>query len=443
MTTPFHGAPRGGFLPVVPVLVLFQLLALLLPAGAVPARAADPPPLTLDRAVEEALRNHPDLTLFPPALDAAKGRAERLSVPPNPELEVEVDNLEGGVPWTERASPSVRLSQELDRWKREPRRRAAEGEAAVILRDREAARREVALSARRAFLSAVAADRRFNLARESRDLSASLSAATRERVAAGAVSPIEETRAKVELAAAEAEALRAGREREEAIRELALALGEENPSFTRVEGGLDEGLALPSAGGAAASGESPPEVSRWEAERKRRELVVEAERAEASPSVTVSAGVSRDGDDDTSSFLLGFSLPLPLFDRNRGAVAEARAELRTVDAERRRAETHISARLRKARTAMASSSREGILVRDGMLAGAKEAFEAVEEGYRLGKFRYVDVIEASRSLVEARRKYLEAVTEHNLARVELETLLAPPPPVEEPASVQKDKEEGR
>jgi cobalt-zinc-cadmium efflux system outer membrane protein len=92
---------------------------------------------------------------------------------------------------------------------------------------------------------------------------------------------------------------------------------------------------------------------------------------------------------------------------------------------------------------MASASREGILLRDRMLARAQEAYGAVEEGYRLGKFRYVDVIEASGSLVEARKRHLEAVTAHNLARVELEGLLAPPPAVDESSPARMTKEEGR
>jgi cobalt-zinc-cadmium efflux system outer membrane protein len=387
--------------------------------------------------VELALKNHPDLSTFPPALEAAKAREERASVLPNPELGVEV---EGG-------SPKVTLSQEIDPWRRSPRKRAAAAEAPVTLLDREAARREVAREARSAFLSAVAADRRHALAREARDLSSTLAAATAERVAAGAVSPIEETRARVELSSAEAELARASRERDEAILSLAAAVGEEAPSFTRVEGGLDESLALPPDPVPPPPGApAPPEVARWDAEARRRELVAEAEGVVAPP-VTVSAGFVNDRDEERTSLLLGLSLPLPLFDRNRAAAGEARAEARFAKAERLRTERGYSARVRKARIAMGAAAREGLLVRDGMLAGAKEAFDAVEEGYRLGKFRYVDVIEAARTLVEARKRHLEALTAHNLARVELEALLAPSSPADAigpgASTAPGTKEEGR
>lgn len=71
-----------------------------------------------------------------------------------------------------------------------------------------------------------------------------------------------------------------------------------------------------------------------------------------------------------------------------------------------------------------AARREATLLREEALLGAQSAYDAVSEGYRLGKFRYLDVLDAGKTLVETRLRYLEAVTAFHLAKVDLERLLA-------------------
>jgi cobalt-zinc-cadmium efflux system outer membrane protein len=73
---------------------------------------------------------------------------------------------------------------------------------------------------------------------------------------------------------------------------------------------------------------------------------------------------------------------------------------------------------------MSAAAREAATLKGESLAGAQGAYEAVNEGYRLGKFRYLDVLDAGKTLLEARGRYVDAIVELNLARVDVERLVA-------------------
>lgn len=57
---------------------------------------------------------------------------------------------------------------------------------------------------------------------------------------------------------------------------------------------------------------------------------------------------------------------------------------------------------------------------------ATEAAKSVQEGFRAGKFRYSDVLEASQSLVTMKVRYLDAIFELNRAAIALDRLLGKP-----------------
>jgi cobalt-zinc-cadmium efflux system outer membrane protein len=73
---------------------------------------------------------------------------------------------------------------------------------------------------------------------------------------------------------------------------------------------------------------------------------------------------------------------------------------------------------------MSAAAREAATLKGESLAGAQSAYEAVNEGYRLGKFRYLDVLDAGKMLLETRIRYVDAIVELNLARVDVERLVA-------------------
>ena len=413
---------RGpGTLAALPVLLL-SLHALSVSS----AQGAPPLSLTLPQAVETALRNHPELAGYQPELEAADGRVLQASLRPDPELSVDVENVWGDFPGTSRAETTYGISQLLEPGKRSARRQSAEADKGVLRRDLEIARLDVAAAVKRAFINVLSARKKQELNLEARGIAELLAAAAADRAAAGAVSPIEETRAKVALAVASADVERSVGELVSARRELASTMGESAPSFESLAGELDEDFPVPAAESVVERVKAAPDVTRWSAERERRDAALDAERALAIPDVTLKGGIRHFRESSETTYVLGISVPLPLFNRNQGAIREARARRAKVDTEAKTAELLLLSRAAQRQAALAAAGREATLLREGALSGAQGAYDAVSEGYRLGKFRYLDVLDAGKTLVETRLRYLEALTAYNLARVDLERLVGAP-----------------
>jgi cobalt-zinc-cadmium efflux system outer membrane protein len=392
-----------------------------------PAAAESGTAVTMSKAVEIALRNHPQLAGYPLEFQSAEGRVLQASLRPNPELSVDVENVWWDYPGTSRAETTYGISQLVELGKRSSRIRKAEAETDVLRRDYEIARFNVVADVERAFINFLSAGKKLELNREAQKIATLLATAVSDRVTAGAVSPIEETRAKVALAVSSADVQKTAREVETARRELAAAMGEATPSFDSPSGDLDEDLSVPAVDNIAERIATTPDVVRWVAELERRNAALNAERTLAMPDVTLKGGVRRFRETSENTFVLGFTVPLPLFNRNQGAIREAEAQRAKVDVERKTTEVLLHSQVGQRLAALTAAAREASLLRQEALPGAQSAYDAVSEGYRLGKFRYLDVLDTGKSLIETRLRYLDALTALNLARVDLERLMAVAP----------------
>jgi cobalt-zinc-cadmium efflux system outer membrane protein len=378
----------------------------------------------LTQAVDIALRNSPQLAGYPLEFQAAEGRVQQASLLPNPEFSVDVENVWGDLPGRSMAETTYSISQLLEMGKRSPRIRMAESERGVLQQESDRVRLNVVADVKRGFINALSARKKLELNREGHRFGELLASGVTGRVSAGAVSPIEETRARVVLAVSSANVERSALEFEAARRQLAAAMGESTPSFESLAGDLDEDFSVPPADNVAERIQANPDVTRWIAERDRRNAVLEAERSMAIPNVTLTGGIRHFRENSDTTFVLGFSVPLPLFNRNQGAIREAEALRSKADTERRATELLLQSQVGKRQGVLMAARREATLLREEALLGAQSAYDAVSEGYRLGKFRYLDVLDAGKTLVETRLRYLEAVTAFNLAKVDLERLLA-------------------
>lgn len=120
------------------------------------------------------------------------------------------------------------------------------------------------------------------------------------------------------------------------------------------------------------------------------------------------------------------TLPIPVFDRDQGTILEARYRLARAGEERRSAEVRVLTELGATYAEPSSAFTEATTLQTDVLPGAQSAFEAFSEGYRQGKFGFLDVLDAQRTLFEARGRYLEALTDYHRAVADMERLIGEP-----------------
>ncbi len=390
--------------------------------------------LSLRDALALALERSPELAAFSWDVRVREAQALQAGLRPNPSLDLEVEDFGGSgeVSGLDGSETTLALGQLLETaGKRSKRQRAGELDATVAGWEYEVARLELFAAVVRAFSAVAAAEQRVALSDRLIHVAELAAADVGRLVAAGATSPVERTRANVAAATARVDRDSALRALAAARAQLAATWGAHEPAFTSVADDLPDAAAPPPLVEMRARLERNPELDRWQQEIERREAVVELERARRYPDVLAAAGVKRLEASDDTGLVAALSVPLPIFDRNQGAIAAAESDLRRAEHERRAVEARLGAELESAWQELDGRYVELRALGETILPQAQEAFEGVRRGYAQGLFRNVDVLDAQRTLFELRIREIEAVRAYHEARAELEKLTGTPLGAEE------------
>jgi outer membrane protein, heavy metal efflux system len=407
-----------------------------LPAFEAPAAAPLPDPapeptgvLRLGDALAAALLRNPELAAETYEVRAQEAALVQAGAHPNPTLSVELEDFAGSGQFRnlESAQTTLLLGQLIELGGK----RAARIELATAARDLaswdyEVRRIDVLVRTAGAFVDVLAAQERHRLAAEALELARSMQGVASKRLRAGIASPAEEIRAGVQVDVA-------GVAREHTEHELATArqvlsatwAGEE-ARFERAQGDLETLPAVPSMEDLAQRLEVSPSVARWQAELAQRDALRARAQSERVPDVTLRAGPRRLSGPEDTALVVGVSVPLPLWNRNRGAIAEAEHRVAKLAAEARTARVRSVTELATARVGLEASSEEASLLRTSVLPGTERAVEALRRGYQAGRFAQIEVLDGERARLAAREQYLAALTEAHHSAQQIERLTGVP-----------------
>jgi cobalt-zinc-cadmium efflux system outer membrane protein len=373
--------------------------------------------LSLEEALGRAARNRVELAVIPHETRSIEGRILQASARPAPEVDLETRDL------LDETSVGMSLVQERG-GKRDARIAASRADLELLDAQAAVRRLDVGHEVRRAHTAVLAAEQSLTLTEEALELARSFSRTVGEKVRAGAASPIEETRAAVRLHSASAEVERARRQVLVARAEFALAVGDPGARSEPLEGRIPEDTSIPDLGTLGPQVAVSPDLTIAERELAVRRSVLAGERAQAASDLTWRAAANHSRIDQEAWVTIGVSIPLPAPDRNRGALAAATADVGRAELELAATQRRLLAELERAHAGLQASAREAAILKADVLAGAEQAFATMQEGYRLGKFPYLDVLDASEVLLAARRQYTEALAALAQARIDVDRLLA-------------------
>ena len=389
-----------------------------------PAIAEEPDgSLTLRQALTLAMLHSPDLAGASWEVRASEARALQAILPPNPGIGLDVESIASPriVESVLSVGQLIFLSDKLSRQKK----------VALLDRDMagwewEAQRIRVYTDTTRAFIALVAAQERLALAEENVEVSQKLLDVAAERVHSGKAAPLEEMKAKVELGTVRADLAQAKQTVLTARQRLAAMWGGMRPKFAKAEGKLDIKSNVPTTDQLFALIAQNTEVARWATEMERREAVVVLERRKAIPDLTIGGGYKREsasGEPTLRGFTVGGSIPVPIFDRNQGGIKESRYNVAKGREEQRATKARVLTELAEAYRSMASAHARSVILGKEVVPEAQKAFDAAVAGYDEGKFAYLDVLDAQRTVFDARIQQNEALAEHLAATADVEGLI--------------------
>jgi len=393
------------------------------------AQGARPVELTLDEAVARALANHPAIEAAAHGVSAAEARALQAGLWPNPGLEIEVENFggDGDLRGFQSGETTALVNQVLPIGGTPGRRRAvADAEHAVAGRDLESTRLDVVARATAAFSTVLAAQQREDLAIKLLEVAEDFARIVQAKVDSGKVSPVESTRAQIEVAQAGVRRARAARELRAARARLAASWGSPVADFDRAVGSLPRPEFSPPFDGLRSMLAATPDIGRLDDLVERQRRVVALEKSLRIPDLAVGIGPRRFEETGQSAWVAGVGVSIPIFDRRQGARRAAEFDLermhRDADTARLALETELAVVCERLNAAVeAAHSAE-----DEVVPSAMSALAAVKIGYREGKFAFVDVIAAQRAFFEAGTLLLDSLEEYAIARAELDRLVGRP-----------------
>ncbi|NLI76941.1 MAG: TolC family protein, partial [Candidatus Riflebacteria bacterium] len=235
------------------------------------------------------------------------------------------------------------------------------------------------------------------------------------------VLPLQKTKAEVELAASRA-----------ALERLRRELGGARVQLVSMWGGTTADLGplvmpdagtlppIPTAEEALRRVASHPALALADNGVDGARIGLRSARAEAAPDLEITAGYRRFRETGDRAAMAGFAITLPLFDRKRGEIRGKQEHLAAAVLRAQDARLEVGERILDALERLQGLRRGIELHRETILPGAEENFTATERGYRLGELTLLDLLDAQRTLLAARRATLDMQAEAYQLFAELE-----------------------
>lgn len=409
------------------------LLALAL-AGACgmapPGHAAEP--LRLEDAIARTLAANPALAAESAELDAARARARRDALPQPYVLGGDLENVagSGSLGGVRSAETTLRVGRTIELGGKRAARIAL-GDAEVARRQHAAttARLEIESRTRTRYIEVLADQARWQAAREQ----VALAERTRREVAgwvAAARNPESDLRA-AEIAVAEAELAREHAEHELASARLTLAAswGVLAPDFDLVDGNL---MPLPPVESFEILAMRLPDASTQRAARLEADSIAARRRvanASAKPDLQVSLGLRRLEALDDQGLVMSVSVPLGTRQRAGLSVAEADAELAALDARREADRFERHQVLFETYQELLHARTEHESLRTKMVPKAEQALAFTRRGFEAGRFSFVSVAQAQKTLFELRARSVDAAARYHTLLIEVQRLAAVAPEI--------------
>lgn len=270
-----------------------------------------------------------------------------------------------------------------------------------------------------AFISMSAAQERLNLACGQQELAKQIVQSVSTKTASGKCAGIDEKKAHVAFNSVKLQYLRQQSQLKKVRQQLISFWDGCPPEFTGVAFPLFQLSCPTDLCLLKASLANNPLMGIAEAESSIACRATALERANAIPDVAFQVGVCTEKFTRDPALYLGFEVPLPIFDRNRGNIERASFEHTQSVYKQLDTANQLETELNAAYEEWSSAYEQAIALKESILPAAEEAFQLAKESYEEGKFDYLDLLDARSTLFNVQQQYLDTVEEYHHKRADI------------------------
>ena len=356
--------------------------------------------------------------------DAAVDGAQRFQ-PYNPELESEIGV---GLRDVGLAKAEATLRQRFEvAGERKLRTRVAQRRKEALEAEVDQARWSVHEQVHRIYRLGLIGQERVEIERETLDFTRRLLGIARDRYSAGEEPRTSVILARAELARARQQLVRAWISYVERLYDLESIIGWQESKPPQPTGQLPSPRALPPGAELLekAFKEDPQlAVLRASLAQARAELALHERAVWPDPTLGIGwEGENLAGSQTNNTLRFVVGVPLPIWNRNQGPIAEARSRIDIIETTIDSREHVLRARVLKRAETVQGAYDQARIYEQEVLPALQTQLELLEEGFDLGELSLLDVMNARDRLLAVQRQHLAALREYFVAVSQLENLL--------------------
>jgi cobalt-zinc-cadmium efflux system outer membrane protein len=379
--------------------------------------------LNLREALDLADQGHPQLRASEAQIDAARAGVTIARAYPNPDISFlggrQRARVEGAVPG---ASTVYGFAQPLELGALRPSRiqlaQRGQDSSQFAL---EEIRLAVLSGVRRSFFQVLRRQGEIRVATDNLRLVEELRRRIQTRVDVGEAGRLELLRAEAEVVSARTLANSVQLQLVTALAQVRAAVGATLDADLEISGTLDPPVTLPpieTLRQRALDQHPGLQLARAEVQRARSRLSYENALKRPQPFLVSEI----DQAPDNPTYRVGIAIPLPVWNRRQGQIAEASAAVRGIDSLLQARQIEILSALEGAYGRYGVASQQIAAFEQGLIQEAEAALQASEAAYQLGERGILEVLDAQRVLRGVRLDFLNAQFDRQMALVDLDQL---------------------
>ncbi len=392
-----------------------------------------PATATLRLSIEDAqalfLRQNLDLIITKYGIDTARGQEITARLFPNPVLSV---GTVGSATQGRTLARSGQVYPQVQQLFEMAGKRGYRIESATFgTKGAEAAfedaLRQLSFTLKEAYFRVQLGQRRLALAEENRDRFARILEVNSLRFKKGFISEVDLIRIRLQVVDFQSQVISSLQETETARTDLRVLL--QIPAATKVELTTDLEYRrvepdLPSLQRVAL--DARPDIRMKRLARSQRSTDLKLAQAYRYPDVTIGAGYAvqgRQGPDNPQQLGLSLGVPLPLFNRNQGGIAQSEVGVQVAEAELQKTLLEVENQVDIAYRTLLQSRTLVEAYQRGVLDDARQTFTIVERAYERGGATILDLLDAARTARAIQLNYLESLFSYQRNVFQLENAI--------------------
>jgi len=384
--------------------------------------------LTLSELLQKVEVQNPELQAKKTAIQTAQAKEKQAKVLPNPELELESENLYGSgeIQGLDSAETTLRFSEKLE-WggKRGARIKAAQLQTQAADLEFEIDKQVLFLTAFERYVVVISEGQRLAIAKDQQTLHKKFVETVKKQVQSGRLPQAEQERAEVQYLRSTFEIEKIEHEYKESLARLSMLYNE-----TGHIPPLDvETLPIPSHNLTELKAHAKKFLTQNRSyqllligqDQAKHQIQVEKSRGIQDP--VLSAGVKKNNGSDTTSFVAGIGFPLALFDQNKGNIESVSFKAKEWDSIIQAEKNSILVTYEHTFHHAHLLQKEADLLSEKIIPKTKSIYQQVNKGYLQGKYAYLDVLNAQQDWIDAQETLVEVLGNYWKTVAQLEVIL--------------------